>query len=133
MNNRNHSGQSDLKLNSNEINESLASYFTVNFLLNISYQVFIYFGEKLKKNDANLGSAPRTQLQLRISFHAETTTRVTFLTSRCIPLSIHILDSTIVERFVGNRELVTLLVTTNLYDIHLDSGGLPMTAIIHTS
>ena len=127
MNNWNHTSNSIRMKLINHWPSILTFYSTSHIISGV-----IYFGEKLKKNDANLGSTSRTQLQLRISFHA-VTTRVTFLTSRCIPLSIHILDSTIVERFVGNRELVTLLVTTNLYDIHLDSGGLPMTAIIHTS
>ena len=127
MNNWNHTSNSIRMKLINHWPSILTFYSTSHIISGV-----IYFGEKLKKNDANLGSTSRTQLQLRISFHA-VTTRVTFLTSRCIPLSIHILDSTIVERFVGNRELVTLLVTTNLYDIRLDNGGLPMTAIIHTS
>ena len=127
MNNWNHTSNSIRMKLINHWPSILTFYSTSHIISGV-----IYFGEKLKKNDANLGSTSRTQLQLRISFHA-VTTRVTFLTSRCIPLSIHILDSTIVERFVGNLEFVTLLVTTNLYDIHLDSGGLPMTAIIHTS
>ena len=127
MNNWNHTSNSIRMKLINHWPSILTFYSTSHIISGV-----IYFGEKLKKNDANLGSTSRTQLQLRISFHA-VTTRVTFLTSRCIPLSRHILDSTIVERFVGNRELVTLLVTTNLYDIRLANGGLPMTAIIHTS
>ena len=102
MNNWNHTSNSIRMKLINHWPSILTFYSTSHIISGV-----IYFGEKLKKNDANLGSTSRTQLQLRISFHA-VTTRVTFLTQRStIVLSRICLDNGM-HRLVKN---VTLVVT----------------------